>query len=131
MGIVEAKNVGIGLEGSGIITAIGAGVNDLQVGDRVFYLSDNCFATRINMSALRCAKIPSMVSWEEAATMPCVYATVLHSLLEVGGLKSGQSILIHSACGGVGIAALNVCQSIKGVKVLGPRPPRLYDVESS
>lgn len=117
MGIVEAKNVGIGLEGSGIVTAIGVGVDDLQIGDRVFYLSSSCFSTRITLSALRCAKIPSTLSWEDAATMPCVYATVIHSILEVGGLKNGQSILIHSACGGVGIAALNVCQSIQGVKV--------------
>ncbi|KAI2915447.1 hypothetical protein CBS147371_5732 [Aspergillus niger] len=117
MGIVEANNLGIGLEGSGVITDVGAGVTDLQVGDRVFYLDDNCFSTRITMSAMRCAKIPSFLSYEEAATMPCVYATVIHSLVDIGGLQSGQSVLIHSACGGIGIAAINVCQSIGGVQV--------------
>ncbi|PYI12621.1 hypothetical protein BO78DRAFT_457054 [Aspergillus sclerotiicarbonarius CBS 121057] len=117
MGIVEAGNLGIGLEGSGVVVDVGAGVTDLQVGDRVFYLNDNCFSTRITMSAMRCAKIPSTLSYKEAATMPCVYATVIHSLLDIGGLQSGQSVLIHSACGGIGIAAINLCQSIGGVQL--------------
>ncbi|KAF7548169.1 hypothetical protein G7Z17_g7234 [Cylindrodendrum hubeiense] len=117
MGIVEATDVGIGLEGAGVVTEVGAGVVDLQPGDRVFYLADNCFSTQITISAQRCAKIPASLPWEQAATMPCVYATVIHSLLDIGQLQSGQTILIHSACGGIGIAALNVCSNIEGLKV--------------
>ncbi|KAF5970834.1 fumonisin cluster-polyketide synthase [Fusarium bulbicola] len=115
MGVVEAAGVGIGLEGSGIITKVGTGVSKLQPGDPVFYLADNCFSTQITISAQRCAKIPSQLAFEDAATMPCVYATVIHSLLDIGGLRSGQSILIHSACGGIGIAALNLCRNIEGL----------------
>nr|ALQ32767.1 putative polyketide synthase [Fusarium aywerte] len=117
MGVVEATGVGIGLEGSGVITKVGRGVSNLQPGDRVFYLADNCFSTQVTVSAQRCAKIPPQLSWEDAATMPCVYATVIHSLLDVGGLHSGQSILIHSACGGIGIAALNLCRNIEGLDI--------------
>ncbi|KAG7414885.1 Highly reducing polyketide synthase FUM1 [Fusarium oxysporum f. sp. raphani] len=117
MGVVEATSVGIGLEGSGIITKVGAGVSSLQPGDRVFYLADNCFSTQITISAQRCAKIPSQLAFEDAATMPCVYATIVHSLLDVGGLRSGQSVLIHSACGGIGIAALNLCRNIEGLEI--------------
>nr|ALQ32752.1 putative polyketide synthase [Fusarium anthophilum] len=117
MGVVEATGVGIGLEGSGVITKVGAGVSGLQPGDRAFYLADNCFSTQITISAQRCAKIPSQLAFEDAATMPCVYATVIHSLLDVGGLRPGQSILIHSACGGIGIAALNLCRNIEGLEI--------------
>ncbi|KAG4273107.1 acetyltransferase [Fusarium proliferatum] len=117
MGVVEATGVGIGLEGSGVITKVGASVSGLQPGDRVFYLADNCFSTQLTISAQRCAKIPSKLAFEDAATMPCVYATVIHSLLDVGGLRPGQSILIHSACGGIGIAALNLCRNIEGLEI--------------
>jgi D-arabinose 1-dehydrogenase-like Zn-dependent alcohol dehydrogenase len=121
MGVVEATGVGIGLEGSGVITKVGASVSGLQPGDRVFYLADNCFSTQLTISAQRCAKIPSQLAFEDAATMPCVYATVIHSLLDVGGLRPGQSILIHSACGGIGIAALNLCRNIEGLEVSSKR----------
>lgn len=117
MGIVEAKDVGIGLEGSGVVTKVGNAVTNLQPGDRIFYLADNCFSTQMTISAQRCAKIPPSLPWEQAATMPCVYSTVIHSLLDIGGLRSGQSVLIHSACGGIGIAALNICKSIQGLEV--------------
>nr|A0A3G9H990.1 RecName: Full=Highly reducing polyketide synthase ALT1; Short=HR-PKS FUM1; AltName: Full=AAL-toxin biosynthesis cluster protein 1 [Alternaria alternata]BBG74267.1 polyketide synthase [Alternaria alternata] len=117
MGIVEANDVSIGLEGSGVVRKVGNGVTGLQAGDRVFYMADNCFSSQITISALRCVKIPSSLSFEQAATMPCVYATVIHSLLDMGGLQSGQSVLIHSACGGIGIAALNLCRAMPGVEV--------------
>ncbi|KAF7543126.1 hypothetical protein G7Z17_g10993 [Cylindrodendrum hubeiense] len=117
MGIIEATDIEIGLEGSGVVVQVGAKVTGLRPGDRVFYLEFNCFSTRMTISAKQCAKIPPTLSWEQAATVPCVYATVIHSFLDVGGLKPGQSVLIHSACGGVGIAALNVCQSIGGLEI--------------
>lgn len=128
MGIVEANDVSIGLEGSGIVTKVGSGVTGLQPGDRVFYLADKCFSTELTVLADRCAKIPSSLPFEQAATMPCVYATVIHSLLDMGGLKSGMSILIHSACGGIGIAALNICQNIQGLEV---RSLRLCHIQTN
>ncbi|PYH39460.1 ketoacyl-synt-domain-containing protein [Aspergillus neoniger CBS 115656] len=115
--VVIQPQLSIGLEGSGVVTEVGTGVTDLHIGDRVIYLNKNCFATRITISATKCAKIPQNISYEEAATLPAVYATVIHSLLDIGGLQSGQSVLIHSACGGIGIAALNICQSIGRVQV--------------
>jgi NADPH:quinone reductase-like Zn-dependent oxidoreductase len=115
MGIVG--NAGLGVEGSGIVSEVGSAVTDLKVGDRVMYLVPNCFSTRNRIAAQRCVRLPSSMSWEEAATMPCVYATVIHSLLDVGGLQKGQSVLIHSACGGIGLAAIQICQYIGGVKV--------------
>jgi NADPH:quinone reductase-like Zn-dependent oxidoreductase len=117
MGILDDGVSELGREGSGIISDVGPGVTDLKIGDRVLYLDQNCFSTRTTIVAQRCAKIPSTLSWEEAASMPCVYATVIHSLLDVGRLQQGQTILIHSACGGVGLAAIQICQNIGEVEV--------------
>lgn len=55
-------------------------------------------------------QIPDHWTMEEAATVPCVYLTVLYSLFEKGNLKRGESILIHSGSGGVGQAAIYIAQ---------------------
>lgn len=90
MGVVDATKDGLGLEGAGIVRGIGPNVNDFKVGDRVMMLEHGCFSTRIAISAKLCAIIPSDLSFEEAATLPCVYSTVIHSLLTLGRLEKGQ-----------------------------------------
>ncbi|PHH88306.1 hypothetical protein CDD83_7707 [Cordyceps sp. RAO-2017] len=117
MGLLALPDGSFGTEGSGVVTKVGSGVADLRPGDRVLYMARHCFSTQATMSAQRCVRIGPSLSWENAATMPCAYATAIHCLLDVGDLRPGQSILIHSACGGVGIAALNVCRSIGGLEV--------------
>ncbi|KAI9152296.1 Highly reducing polyketide synthase FUM1 [Paramyrothecium foliicola] len=109
MGIVEGY---IGSEGAGTITAIGDHVTELQVGDRVAYLSKNGYATSITTPAAHCMKIPDSLEFQDAATMPIVYGTVIHSLMNIANLKAGQRVLIHSACGGVGLAAIQICRMI-------------------
>jgi NADPH:quinone reductase-like Zn-dependent oxidoreductase len=112
MGIVEGVEGDLGLEGSGVITRTAPGVESLRVGDRVLICNGGSLATTMVTTAKLCAKIPDGLSFEDAATMPCVYSTVIHSLVNVGGLESDQSVLIHSACGGVGIAAIQICRML-------------------
>ncbi|KAE8354983.1 putative polyketide synthase [Aspergillus coremiiformis] len=104
----------LGLEGCGYIAQLGADVKDLAIGDRV--LSAGCesvgMATTIRRPANQCIKVPDGLSDEEVATMPLVYVTVLMFLMEKWKLEKGQSILIHSAAGGVGIGAINVAKWI-------------------
>lgn len=90
MGVVDATKKGIGLEGAGIVRGVGPEVKDFKVGDRVILFEHGCFSTRIAISAKLCAKIPGDLSFEEAATLPCVYSTVIHSLLTIGRLEKGQ-----------------------------------------
>lgn len=116
MGIVDDEGAGVGLEGSGVIKDIGANVKHLKVGDRVMMMDSNCFSTQKTCPADRCVKIPDSLTFTDAATMPCVYSTVIYSLMKMAHLKAGQTILIHSACGGVGIAAIQLCKMI-GAKV--------------
>ncbi|KAJ6008477.1 Acyl transferase/acyl hydrolase/lysophospholipase [Penicillium herquei] len=108
--IVQAPGNGFGLEAAGVVRRTGPNVRDLEVGDRVMLLSSGCFSTDVVVSEKVCERIPAGLSFEDAATMPCVFATAMYSLFEVGNLQSGQSILIHSACGGVGLAAIQLAQ---------------------
>ncbi|KAF1962721.1 KR-domain-containing protein, partial [Byssothecium circinans] len=66
------------------------------------------FASRVVTPERLCEKIPSDLSFEDAATMPAVFSTALCSLFNIGGLRKGQSVLIHSAAGGVGLAAVQL-----------------------
>ncbi|GKT68976.1 KR domain-containing protein [Colletotrichum tofieldiae] len=112
MGLIETASPGLGLECAGIVRRTGPGVDDITVGDRLMAFHHGCFASRIICSTDQVVSLPQTLSFEEAATVPCVYSTVIHSLLTVGGLERDQSVLIHAACGGIGIAAIHVCKMI-------------------
>ncbi|KND94632.1 Lovastatin diketide synthase LovF [Tolypocladium ophioglossoides CBS 100239] len=121
MGIVEASDNGFGLEAAGIVRRTGPNVKDLKVGDRVMLIAHSqlrrlAFATQVVVSGNLCEKIPDDLSFEDAATMPCVFATSIYSIFNIGNLKKGQSILIHSACGGVGLATIQLAQMV-GAKI--------------
>ncbi|KAL6694561.1 KR domain-containing protein [Trichoderma pleuroticola] len=110
MGIVEGYKPGLGIECSGIVRKVGSNVTGLSPGDRVMTIGHGCFTTSLISEASLVVKIPDSLSFEDAATVPCVYATAIHALINLGGLCEGMSVLVHSACGGVGIAALNICK---------------------
>ncbi|KAK4213197.1 lovastatin nonaketide synthase [Rhypophila decipiens] len=115
-GVVDGDD--LGGECSGTILQVGPGVRDeFQVDGRVFLVSSYCFSNRIIASQDVVARIPDGMSMEDAATMPIVFTTVLYSLLHLRRLEKGQTILIHSACGGVGLAAIQVARMI-GARVL-------------
>ncbi|KAL4900418.1 hypothetical protein BDW74DRAFT_182748 [Aspergillus multicolor] len=106
-----------GLEGSGIIRRVAPGtVRDLKVGDRVALLTTGTFRTRFVVHSRYCLRIPDHVSLQDAATMPSVYITAAYCLGHLARLQKGESVLIHSACGGVGLAAIRVSEYI-GAKI--------------
>ena len=102
----------LGLEGAGVIRSIGEDVRDLSLGDRVFFFGGGCFSTGVISHAKLCVKIPDSLSFEEAAGMPTVFSTVIRGVLDLGRLQSEETILIHSACGGVGLAAIQIAKMI-------------------
>ncbi|KAK6950125.1 hypothetical protein Daesc_008451 [Daldinia eschscholtzii] len=115
MGILKlgTGNVSLGLELAGIVRQTGAEVNGLSVGDRVMAMPpDPCGKTLVTTPASLVAKIPDNLTFEDAASMSVCYATVIESLLNIGRLEKGQSVLIHSAAGGVGHAAIQICQMV-------------------
>ena len=90
MGIISTDTNGLGVEGAGIVREVGPEVDDLAVGDRVIFITTGCFSTSLVVTAKLCAKIPDSLSFEDAATMPCVFATVIASLIDIGRLREGQ-----------------------------------------
>ncbi|KAL8922238.1 MAG: hypothetical protein Q9208_005317 [Pyrenodesmia sp. 3 TL-2023] len=100
-----------GLEGAGIVARVGSGVQDLQVGDRVFYIVHEAgMANFIRMSSSRAHRLPNGLDMADAASMPVAYSTAMMSILEVGRLRRGETVLIHSASGAVGQACIMIAQ---------------------
>lgn len=103
-----------GLEGAGYVSKIGANITHVKVGDRVMILgtSSTGLATQVQRPGRFTLRIPDDLSFEDAATMPSVYITVLLGLVDKAQLEKGQSLLIHAAAGGIGIAAIQVARWI-------------------
>ncbi|KAI1264730.1 acyl transferase domain-containing protein [Xylariaceae sp. FL1019] len=115
MGVIaEPEKIarGMGYDCSGVVTAVGSDVTKHRVGDRVFVLESGTFATSINVSELLCSTMPDDMSYEEAATMPLVFATASYSLFDAAHLTKGMTVLIHAAAGGVGLAAIQLCNMV-------------------
>lgn len=103
----------LGLEVAGIITACGSNVEDLEVGDRVFALtSGDGLSSQAMTHHKLVGRMPDIMSFEQAASVPTVFVTAIMCLLRLGHLEKGQAALIHSACGGVGMAAIQVCKMV-------------------
>lgn len=102
----------LGAEGAGIITRVGANVKKVVPGDRVMIMADQTgtFQTYARSDQRCVSKLPDDMSFEIAASIPVIYATVLYCLNDIGRLVAGETILIHAAAGGVGQAAIMVAQ---------------------
>ncbi|KAI1440085.1 polyketide synthase dehydratase-domain-containing protein [Annulohypoxylon stygium] len=114
-GILQSPTPGripLGYELSGIITKVGSAVTDLVPGDRVMALCNGCLGTRNVAPADIVMTIPDSLSYESAATVPVCFGTVSYGLIDIARLEEGQSVLIHSACGGVGLAAMQVSKML-------------------
>lgn len=93
----------LGLEAAGEVTAVGAGVSDLSVGDRVVYGGVlGAYASHRNAPAARCIKIPDGISDEQAAAVLMKGLTVEYLLNRTYQVKAGEDVLFWAASGGVG-----------------------------
>jgi myxalamid-type polyketide synthase MxaB len=128
LGITDAQEVGLGFECAGIVTAVGSGVRDLSLGDRVMGLggADGTFASYSTAPAAQMTFIPSGMSDAEAATLPLAFLTAWYGLVELAQLKAGDRILIHAAAGGVGQAAVQIAQSV-GAEIFATASPDKWD----
>lgn len=93
MGILKHGSEGIhlGLDTTGIIRRVGSNVSNVAIGDRIFALAPHgCITDRLVLPSSLAVRLPDHLSFEDAATMPCCFATAIHSLLNVGGLTRGQ-----------------------------------------
>ncbi|QDT06972.1 Phenolphthiocerol synthesis polyketide synthase type I Pks15/1 [Rubripirellula lacrimiformis] len=102
----------LGIEIAGTVTKLGAGVDRFSLGDRVMGVVPHGFATDDATHDYLLAKIPANFTDEEAAVLPIAFMTAHHAICNIGRIRRGESILIHAGAGGVGLAAIQVAQSM-------------------
>jgi NADPH2:quinone reductase len=108
-----------GVEGAGIIEAIGQGVDSLQPGDRVAYAGPiGGYAEQRLIAADRLVKLPDSISSEQAAAMMLQGMTAWMLLRRVHRVEVGETVLIHAAAGGVGLIACQWAKAL-GATVIG------------
>ncbi|XP_067100779.1 synaptic vesicle membrane protein VAT-1 homolog [Osmerus mordax] len=117
-----------GMECSGVIEDVGEEVTDRKVGDRVITMSRSGLWQEVAaVSADHTLIMPEQMSFEEGAAIPINYLTAYLMLFEMANCRSGQSILIHMAAGGVGVAATQLCKTVKDVTVFGTASASKHD----
>ncbi|TLD18134.1 hypothetical protein PspLS_10429 [Pyricularia sp. CBS 133598] len=109
-----AHGTSLGLEASGTVLATQVSTAGLSVGDRVLVFAPNsgCVSTELDIPAQLCVPIPPEMDHSVAAALPCVFTTALRALSDRAGLKPGQTVLVHSAAGGLGLAAVQVARHL-------------------
>ncbi|MGD1935868.1 MAG: NADPH:quinone oxidoreductase family protein [Candidatus Phaeomarinobacter sp.] len=102
-----------GMEAAGDVVAVGPGVETFAVGDKVVAgLRTGGMAEMANTQANGCRKMPAAMSYEEAAGYTTAYLTAYVSLVRRGDLQAGETLLVHGAAGGVGMAAVDLGKQI-------------------
>lgn len=107
-----------GAEIAGEVEALGPGVADLRIGQRVLaFIGGNGCREKVTVRASGAIPIPNGVSDETAAAIPVTYGTALHAFKDRAALKAGESVAVLGAAGGAGIAALEVAR-LMGARVI-------------
>ena len=107
-----------GGESAGIVSSVGEGVENIDVGDRVFAMTGlGAFAEKIVAPEHAVVKIPDSMDFETAAALPMTYGTSLYALKQRAELKKGERLLVLGAAGGVGLATVELGKAM-GAKVI-------------
>ncbi|WP_395677179.1 type I polyketide synthase [Inquilinus sp.] len=107
----------LGFECAGTVCRVGAAVTGLQEGDRVMGFAPAAFATHVTVPAQVAMRVPEGVGFAAAATMPVAFITAWYALVHQARLGRGESVLVHGAAGGVGLAALQIAK-LRGATVV-------------
>lgn len=100
-----------GMELAGDVVDVGADVVDFSPGDRVCaVVTWGAFAQEAVFDASRAVRLPAEMSYEDGAAFPLTYMTAWHALVNRGGVKAGDKVLVLGSSGGVGMAALDLCR---------------------
>ena len=117
----------VGYEVAGEVESVGEGVDSYSVGDRVLAGTRfSGYSELVSVPADQVLPLPDALGFEQGAAFPVNYATAYAALVIMGGLKSGERLLIHAAAGGVGIAATQVAKGI-GAEIFGTASASKHD----
>jgi len=107
-----------GAELAGVVSAVGEGVTNARVGDRVIASTGwGAFAEKVKAQAKKVIPIPDGVGFDTAAAFILTYGTSYHALVDRGTLKAGETLLVLGAAGGVGLAAIEIGKAL-GARVI-------------
>ena len=107
-----------GAELAGVVSAVGEGVTNTKVGDRVIASTGwGAFAEKVKAQAKKVIPIPDGVGFDVAAAFILTYGTSYHALVDRGTLKAGETLLVLGAAGGVGLAAIEIGKAL-GARVI-------------
>ncbi|OPF73137.1 polyketide synthase, partial [Streptomyces antioxidans] len=132
LGMYPGDAVFGGSEGAGVVREVGLGVPGsggagLAVGDQVMGLFEGAFGPLAVADARTVVPIPEGWSFRQAAAAPVVFLTAWYGLVELGGLRPGERVLIHAATGGVGMAAVRIARYL-GAEVYATASPAKHGV---
>lgn len=123
-----------GTDFSGVIVAVGAQVQHLQVGERVYGRTSpvvgGAFAFELMIAATEVCPIPADMSFEQAASLPTTFGTAHQALFAVGELAAGERVLVHAAAGGVGNIAVQLARQA-GAHVIATASERNVELVKS
>ena len=105
LGMYPDRGAQLGGEGAGVVVEVGAGVGGVVVGDRVMGLL-GAVGSEVVVDERLVVGVPSGWSLAQAAGVPVVFLTAFYGLADLAGVQAGQSVLVHAATGGVGMAAV-------------------------
>lgn len=113
----------VGYEISGVVDQVGDGVREFKDGDRVLALCRfGGYSDVVALPANQVRQMPRAMSFEEGAAFPVVYVTAYNMLLFTGNLRPGSSVLVFSAAGGVGVAAMQIAKT-RNCTIFGSASP--------
>lgn len=102
--------LGLGLDCAGTVTAVGPGVTGLAPGDRVAAMAHTALASHVLASSDHVIPLPGTMEFTAAATLPTAFLIAHHALRQCAVLTEDDTVLVHAAAGGVGLAALHLAQ---------------------
>jgi acyl transferase domain-containing protein/thioesterase domain-containing protein/acyl carrier protein len=109
---IKDEIVPLGIETSGVVTAVGSDVDRFAVGQQVMGVAPYAFGSHTVTPEYTLVAKPASLSHIEAAAVPIAYLTAYHALVKLADLQPGERLLIHAAAGGVGVAAIDIAQQI-------------------
>lgn len=118
----------LGADFAGSVEAVGSGVKHISPGDTVFGMAEACMRSVVRCNACLVRKVPEGLSLVDAAALPTVFATAYHCLVELAELQPGQTVLVHTATGGLGHLLVGIAQA-RGARVVataGSEEKRAY-----
>ncbi|WP_345944482.1 polyketide synthase dehydratase domain-containing protein, partial [Streptomyces sp. SID7804] len=102
----------LGAEAVGVVTATGPEATDFAPGDRVMGMVPGGLGTDVLIDERFLVRVPDGWTDEQAASMPLVFLTAYYGLIELAGLRAGESVLVHAGAGGVGMAAVQLARHL-------------------